>query len=104
MPLCKGEDIKKYNDIIYDEYDEDYDEAVKELGCVAPRSKESKGAFTYNTATECNKTDKYGDKLYPGTKCKLGNQCGAKGNARIYHITCISFCLKACFKIKRKLN
>ena len=53
----------------------------------APRSKESKGAFPYNTETECNETDKYGDKLYPGTKCKHGNLCGAKGNARIYHIT-----------------
>ena len=29
LPLCEGEDIKKYNDIIYDEYDEDVDEAVK---------------------------------------------------------------------------
>ena len=91
MPLCEGEDIKKYNDIIYDEYDEDVDEAVKELGCVAPRSKESKGAFPYNTATECNETDEYGNNVYPGTKCKLGNLCGAKGNAKICHITCIFF-------------
>ena len=75
MPLCKGEDIEKYNDIIYDEEDEDVDGLVNELGCVAPKSKESQGAFPYNTATKCND--------YPGTKCKLGNQCGAKGNTRI---------------------
>ena len=56
------------------EYTKNY-EALDALGCVAPKSKESIGSFTYNNATECFD--------YPGTKCKLGNQCGAKGNNRI---------------------
>ena len=52
-------------------------EALDELGCVAQKSKESIGSFTYNNATECFD--------YPGTKCKLGNQCGAKGTkTRVY--------------------
>ena len=71
LPLCEGEDIEKYLNY---EYDENY-KALDALGCVAPKSKESIGSFTYNNATECFD--------YPGTKCKLGNQCGAKGKARI---------------------
>ena len=71
LPLCEGEGIKKYLDY---EYTKNY-EALDALGCVAPKSKESVGSFTYNSETECFN--------YPGTKCKHGNQCGAKGNARI---------------------
>ena len=56
-------------------------EALDELGCVAPKSKESIGSFTYNNATECFD--------YPGTKCKLGNQCSAKGNGIILKFICI---------------
>ena len=67
LPLCEGDNIDKYNDYYYDD---DYD-GIDSLGCVAPKSKESKRAFTYNSETECDD--------YPGTKCKLGNQCGAKG-------------------------
>ena len=75
--MCEGEDIKKYLDY---EYNKKY-EALDALGCVAPKSKESIGSFTYNNATECFD--------YPGTKCKLGNQCGAKGNAGILKFICI---------------
>ena len=39
-----------------------------------PKSKDSQGEFPYNTEEKCLD--------YPGTKCKLGNQCGSKGNAR----------------------
>ena len=77
MPLCEGDNIDKYNDYYYDD---DYD-GIDSLGCIAPKSKESKRAFTYNSETECDD--------YPGTKCKLGNQCGAKGNARILKFICI---------------
>ena len=69
MPLCEGENIEKYKDYVYD----DDEEALEALGCVAPKSKESKGEFFYNTADKCT----------IGTTCKLGNQCGSKGNTRI---------------------
>ena len=71
LPLCEGDDIDKYNDYYYDD---DYD-GIDSLGCIAPKSKESKRAFTYNSETECDD--------YPGTKCKLGNQCGAKGTRAV---------------------
>ena len=64
------------------EYTKNY-EALDALGCVAPKSKESVGSFTYNSETECFN--------YPGTKCKLGNQCGAKGNTRILKFICIHY-------------
>ena len=61
------------------EYTKNY-KALDALGCVAPKSKESIGSFIYNDATKCFD--------YPGTKCKLGNQCGAKGNIRNLKFIC----------------
>ena len=71
--ICEGDDIEKYYYYEYDESDEAL-EALDALGCVPPKSKDSQGEFPYNTEEKCLD--------YPGTKCKLGNQCGAKGNAR----------------------
>ena len=75
--ICEGDAIDKYYYYEYDESDEAL-EALDALGCVPPKSKESKGEFPYFTEEKCLD--------YPGTKCKLGNQCGAKGNTRFLKI------------------
>ena len=91
--ICEGDDLKKYIDL---EYDLDYDEsdealeALEALGCVPPKSKEGKGQFPYNTEEKCLD--------YPGTKCKLGSQCGAKGKARFLIIFCDSIQKTCIFK------
>ena len=66
-PICEGDDIETY----YDYYDDsDYD-ALEELGCEPPKQEVGGREFTYNSEAECDE--------YPGTTCKLGNQCGSKG-------------------------
>ena len=66
-PICEGDDVDKYYDYYYGD---DYD-ALEELDCEPPKQEKGGREFTYNSEAECLK--------YPGTTCKLGNQCGAKG-------------------------